>query len=73
MMEEEGVYCSYISGAGSTLMAMVPGDKENVFYSRIRPRLDKEGFKNWKLMMLDADNTGAICVESIQFSGNTVT
>jgi len=65
LMEEQGIYCSYISGAGSTLMAMVPGDKGNSFYSNIRPILDEEGFKDWKLLMLDADNTGAICVESI--------
>lgn len=65
MMQEEGAYCTYISGAGSTLMAMVPGDKEKIFYSRMRPRLDSEGYKNWNLLMLDADNTGAICVESI--------
>lgn len=65
LMDEEGAYCSYISGAGSTLMAMVPGKIEKAFYSRLRPRLDSEGFKNWKLLMLDADNTGAICVESL--------
>ncbi len=64
MMNDEGAYCSYISGAGSTLMAMVPGEKANSFYSKLRPRLDEEGFENWKLLMLDADNTGAICVES---------
>lgn len=64
MLNEEGAYCSYISGAGSTLLAMVPGEKANSFYSHLRPRLDEEGFENWKLLMLDADNTGAICVES---------
>jgi len=66
LMDEQGIYCSYISGAGSTLMAMVPGDKGNSFYSNLRPILDEEGFKDWKLLMLDADNTGAICVESIK-------
>lgn len=64
MMDEEGVYCSYISGAGSTLMAMVPGEKANSFFSHLRPKLDSEGYRDWKLLMLDADNTGAICVES---------
>lgn len=64
MMNDEGAYCSYISGAGSTLMAMVPGEKANSFYSKLRPRLDEEGFENWRLLMLDADNKGAICVES---------
>lgn len=64
LMDEEGAYCSYISGAGSTLMAMVPGsDRE--FEHRIWPRLCEEGYGDWKLLMLEADNTGAICVESI--------
>ena len=65
LIQDEGVYCSYISGAGSTLMTMVPGEKANSFFSHIRPVLDEEGFENWQLLMLDADNTGAICVESI--------
>ncbi len=64
LMEEEGAYCSYISGAGSTLMAMVPG-ADLSFEQRVWPRLCEEGFAAWRLMMLEADNTGAICVESI--------
>lgn len=62
ILEEES-YCVYVSGAGSTLMAMVPGSDKS-FHERMRPRLDAQGFAAWKLMMLDADNTGAICVES---------
>jgi len=65
MLDDEGVYCSYVSGAGSTIMAMVPGEHGNSFYSRFRPKLDEEGYEDWKLLMLDADNTGAICVESV--------
>lgn len=65
MLDDEGVYCSYVSGAGSTIMAMVPGAQGNSFYSRFRPKMDEEGYKDWMLLMLDADNTGAICVESI--------
>jgi homoserine kinase len=65
MLDDEGVYCSYVSGAGSTIMAMVPGAQGNSFYSRFRPKLDEEGYEDWKLLMLDADNTGAICVESV--------
>lgn len=63
LMDGEGAYCSYISGSGSTLMAMVPGDDGN-FADRLRPRLDAAGFAGWRLLMLDADNVGAICVES---------
>ncbi|MBP3414005.1 MAG: homoserine kinase [Clostridia bacterium] len=65
MLDDEGVYCSYVSGAGSTIMAMVPGAQGNSFYSRFRPKMDEEGYEDWKLLMLDADNTGAICVESV--------
>lgn len=65
MLDDEGVYCSYVSGAGSTIMAMVPGAQGNSFYSRFRPKMDEEGYEDWKLIMLDADNTGAICVESV--------
>ncbi|MEG2203789.1 MAG: homoserine kinase [Oscillospiraceae bacterium] len=67
LMDEEGAYCSYISGAGSTLMAMVP-DGDLTFLQRLRPRLDAAGFERWKLMQLEADNIGAICVESRPFA-----
>ena len=45
-------------------MAMVPG-ADLSFEQRVWPRLCEEGFAAWRLMMLEADNTGAICVESI--------
>ena len=32
------------------------------------PNCGEEGYENWKLLMLDADNTGAICVESRPFN-----
>lgn len=63
LMQDEGAYCSYISGAGSTLMAMTPGNDAE-FGNRLRIRLDEAGFPSWKLLMLDADNVGAVCVES---------
>jgi homoserine kinase len=63
---EEEAYCVYVSGAGSTLMAMIPG-RDQTFFERMRPRLDSAGFAAWELLMLDADNTGAICVESRAF------
>jgi homoserine kinase len=66
MLDEEGAYCTYISGAGSTLMSICPSEDED-FYFRMRKRLDGAGYENWKLVMLDADNIGAICVESRNF------
>jgi hypothetical protein len=33
----------------------------------MRKRLDDAGFSGWQLLMLDADNIGAICVESRKF------
>lgn len=66
LLEREGAYCSYISGAGSTIMAMIPGTDAG-FEERLRPKLSQGSLQNWTLVMLDADNTGAICVESIPF------
>lgn len=66
MLDEEGAYCTYVSGAGSTLMSICPGEDAD-FYFRMRKRLDGTGYENWKIVMLDADNIGAICVESRNF------
>jgi homoserine kinase len=62
-MDEQGAVLVYICGAGSTLMAMVPGADAD-FDVRLRASLDANGFAKWRLLMLDADNIGAICVES---------
>ena len=59
----EGVYCSYISGAGSTIMAMINGRDKGIF-DRINSKMNSYGLEKWELMLLEADNTGAICVES---------
>jgi homoserine kinase len=66
ILDEEGTYCTYISGAGSTLMSICPSDDID-FPIRMRKRLDDAGFSGWQLLMLDADNIGAICVESRKF------
>ena len=71
ILESEGAYCAYISGAGSTIMAILPG-ADTEFYGRVRPRMDSEGFDRWQLMLLDADNTGAICVESKPVAENKI-
>ena len=56
---EYGAYGAYISGAGSTLMAIVPaGDKEHFFRS-MRSHLDAVHLEGWRLMMLEPDNCGA--------------
>lgn len=53
-----GAYAAYISGAGSTLMAMV-----NVTDIRFADRVKKElseSFPGWQLRMLDCDENGAV-------------
>ncbi len=54
---EFGAYGAYISGAGSTLMAIVPADNEN-FYRNLRCHLDAAGKGDWKLYMHNAENVG---------------
>ena len=50
-----GAYCSYISGAGSTLMSII--DKDNTgFEPKLRNILDSYGFTGWKLHTLAIDN-----------------
>ncbi len=52
-----GAYGAYISGAGSTLMAIV--DSANTdFEGRLRDVLDSYGFEQWGLYTLCADNEG---------------
>ncbi|MDD2955457.1 MAG: homoserine kinase [Oscillospiraceae bacterium] len=53
-----GAYAAYISGAGSTLMAIV--DKKNAaFVGETRKGLDRLGLCSWKLHSLSIDNRGA--------------
>lgn len=55
---EFGAYCVYISGAGSTLMAMAGADNTGLF-QRLRCWMDGQGYGSWRLVMLEPDNDGA--------------
>ncbi len=55
---ELGAYGAYLSGAGSTLMALVPRSRAG-FASELRTRLDRLGLEGWKIHTLAADNAGA--------------
>ena len=58
---EFGAYCVYISGAGSTLMAMAGADNTGLF-QRLRCWMDGQGYQGWRLhllVMLEPDNDGA--------------
>lgn len=53
-----GAYGAYISGAGSTLMAIVDRSRTD-FTQKLRVKLDEMGLDKWKLEMLCIDNVGA--------------
>lgn len=53
-----GAYGGYISGAGPTIMSVVSKDNKEFEYNM--NELIKTNLKNWRLVMLDADNTGAV-------------
>ena len=55
---ETGAYGVYISGAGSTIMAIVD-DKDDTFASRIGVELKKNGIFNWTVTELRTDSKGA--------------
>ena len=55
---ESGAYCAYISGAGSTIMAVVDAGNEG-FARRLRCWLDGQGLGGWRLELLAPDNRGA--------------
>lgn len=55
---EFGAYCVYISGAGSTLMAIV-GAENAGFVQRLRCWMDGQGRTGWRLALLEPDNDGA--------------
>lgn len=57
-MEEEGAYCSYISGAGSSIMSIVPASDTD-FANRLRASMTGEIYENWQVMIFKADNVGA--------------
>ena len=53
-----GAYAAYISGAGSTLMAIVD-EKFTDFEQQARAALNDMGFTGWQIKMLEIDNHGA--------------
>lgn len=56
---EHGAYATYISGAGSSLMAIV-NDRVLDFEQKTRDKLNELGLQNWELRMLNIDNKGAM-------------
>ncbi|MEA5010728.1 MAG: homoserine kinase [Angelakisella sp.] len=56
---EYGAYGAYLSGAGSTLMAIVPASDQN-FARQLRCWLDGRGLTGWRLENLSPDNTGTV-------------
>lgn len=55
---ETGAYGVYISGAGSTVMAIVD-EKDDTFAKRIEVELKKNGIFNWTVTELRTDSKGA--------------
>lgn len=60
---ETGAYGVYISGAGSTIMAIID-DKDDLFADNIKVELKKNGIFNWTVTELKADSLGAV-VETV--------
>lgn len=56
-MRRNGALCSYLSGAGPTIMGIVEG--EYAQFSDKMNSLIQTNLKGWRLVMLSADNTGA--------------
>ncbi len=61
---DAGAYGVYISGAGSTVMAIV-GDKDDTFAEKVKVELMKNGIFNWTVIELKTDSVGAT-VETVQ-------
>lgn len=59
-MRRNGALCSYLSGAGPTVMGIVSGDTEH-FETQMN-NLIATNLKGWRLVMLSADNEGAIYI-----------
>jgi homoserine kinase len=59
LCENSGAYCACISGAGSSVMAIV-NDGVLDFEQKARDGLRELGLTNWELRMLSIDNKGAI-------------
>ena len=62
MCYTNGAYAAYISGAGSTLMAIF-NDAVLDFEQKTRDCLDEMGLHSWKLHILNIDNNGAMIMK----------
>ena len=62
MCYNNGAYAAYISGAGSTLMAIVD-DGTIDFEQKTREALNEMGLAAWRLEMLSIDNRGTVVME----------
>ena len=60
---ENGAYGAYISGAGSTLMAIIPR-ADTGFARRLRCWLDTRVCQGWQVLELPPDNGGAVVTRS---------
>ena len=60
-MEGEGAYCSFISGAGSCIMAIVPAGDAG-FADRLSAKVANQSDAIWRVDIFRADNTGAVCL-----------
>ncbi len=56
---EVGAYGVYISGAGSTIMAIID-DKDDTFVERVGLELKKNGIFNWTVVELRTASSGAV-------------
>lgn len=61
---EMGAYGVYISGAGSTVMAII-GENDDSFAETVAVELKKNGIFNWTVTELKTDSVGAV-VEAVQ-------
>lgn len=55
---ELGAHAAYISGAGSTLMAIVPAAGAEEFVSRAGRWISGIGLDGWRILLLEGDNDG---------------
>lgn len=55
----QGAYAAYISGAGSTLMAIMTAKEVDIFIEKMCVWMDNQNYKNWKIVALAPDNNGA--------------
>ncbi|MDY3304070.1 MAG: homoserine kinase, partial [Clostridia bacterium] len=53
-----GACGGYISGAGPTIMSIIDKDCKEFEYNM--NKLIKNNLRNWRLVMLEADNSGAV-------------